>query len=110
MSVRRIRKNDIVIAIKGKEGQPGSQQKGKVLSVDEVKGRAVVEGLNLVKRALKKTKDNQKGGFVSKEASIALSNLMPFCPSCKKGVRIRCAREAERKIRKCHRCGHAFDS
>lgn len=108
--MRRIRKNDIVIAVKGKEGQAGSQQKGKVLDVDDEKGRVVVEGLNLVKRAIKKTKENQKGGFVTKEASLAISNVMPFCPTCKKGVRIKAEQEADRKIRKCRRCGHAFDS
>jgi large subunit ribosomal protein L24 len=100
----------MVIAVKGKEGQSGSQQKGKVLEVDEEKGRVVVEGLNLVKRTLKKTKENPKGGMVTKEAGIAIANVMPFCPACKKGVRITAAMEAGRKIRKCRSCGHAFDS
>jgi large subunit ribosomal protein L24 len=108
--VLRIRKNDVVIAVKGKEGQPGAQRKGKVLAVDYEKGRVLVEGLNLVKRCLKKSKENPKGGIVTKAASIAISNLMPFCPTCKKGVRIRCGQEAERKVRKCRRCGHPFDS
>ena len=106
MSVLRIRKNDTVIAVSGEE----SGSKGKVLEVLAVKGRVLVEGLNLVKRTLKKTKENPKGGIVTKESSIAISNLMPFCPTCKKGVRVRCEQEAGRKVRKCRRCGIAFDS
>jgi large subunit ribosomal protein L24 len=111
VSLPRIKKNDVVIATKGKEGQPGAQRKGKVLEVDLAKGRVLVEGLNMVKRNIKKSKERPKGGIVTKEASIAISNLMPFCPVCKKGVRVRCEKESDdRKIRKCRRCGHAFDS
>lgn len=106
MSVLRIKKNDSVIVVSGDE----AGNKGKVLKVLSAKNRVLVEGLNLVKRTLKKTKENPKGGIVTKEASIAISNLMPFCPACKKGVRISSAQEADRKIRKCRNCGHAFDS
>lgn len=98
--------NDTVIAVSGEE----AGNKGKVLEVLSDKGRVVVEGLNMVKRTLKKTKENPKGGLVTKEAAIAISNLMPFCPTCKKGVRVKGVEEAGRKIRKCRGCGHAFDS
>lgn len=106
MSVRRIRKNDTVTVISGDE----AGKKGKVLDVMSEKCRAVVEGLNLVKRTLKKTKENPKGGTVTKEAPIAISKLVPFCPTCKKGVKIKGVEEAGRKIRKCRACGHPFDS
>jgi large subunit ribosomal protein L24 len=106
VSVLRIRKNDTVIVVSGDE----AGNKGKVLEVLTAKKRVLVEGLNLIKRTLKKTKENPKGGMVTKEASIAISNLMPFCSACKKGVRVRSEQESGRRIRKCRKCGQAFDS
>jgi large subunit ribosomal protein L24 len=44
------------------------------------KNRALVEGLNLVKRHTKPSQKNQQGGIVQKEAPIHLSNLMLVCP------------------------------
>jgi large subunit ribosomal protein L24 len=106
VSVQTIRKNDVVIATRG----ISAGKTGKVLQVLPSKGRAVVEGLNLVKKALRKSQDNPKGGIADKESSIALANLMQYCPQCKKGVRITRVREAESRGRKCRRCGHAFES
>jgi len=105
VSVRRIRKEDVVIATSGDE--KGST--GKVLEVLPDRGRAIVEGLNVVKKTLKKTRENPKGGIVPREAPIALSNLMPYCPACKKGVRVRSDLDGGGRLRKCRACGHAFD-
>ena len=67
-----IKKGDIVVAISGED----VGKSGKVLQVMPNQGRAVVEGLNYVKKHLRKTQDNPNGGIVEKEAPIALSNLM----------------------------------
>ncbi len=104
MSVQRIRKDDIVIAVSGVD----AGKSGKVLQV--VGERALVEGINVRKKALRKTQDNPQGGIIDKECTIAISNLMPYCPECKKGVRLVRSREDGRSIRKCKICGHAFDS
>jgi large subunit ribosomal protein L24 len=82
---------------------------GKVLQVLPRTDRAVVEGLNLVKKTLRKTQDNPQGGIVEKEAPVAGSNLMLYCPECKKGVRTNADPDGERRVRKCKTCGHAFD-
>jgi len=103
-----IRKNDIVLARSGSSAM--GQKTGKVLQVFRKRTRAIVEGLNFVHKTLRKSQDNPKGGIIKKEASIALANLMLFCPHCKKGVRIK--REIDengRKIRKCVKCGNKFD-
>lgn len=105
MSVRKTKKNDIVVAVAGDE----RGKTGKVLEVFPARGRALVEGLNLVRKHLRKTQDRPQGGMADKEASMALSNLMLYCPTCKKGVKIRRAREAGKSIRKCKKCGHSFD-
>jgi len=102
-----IRKNDIVVAHSGASAAGGKS--GKVLQVLRKKGSAIVEGLNFIHKNMRKTQDNPKGGIIKKEARIALSNLMLYCPHCKKGVRIR--RESEeggKKIRKCRKCGNNF--
>ena len=104
MSVQRIRKNDMVIAVSGVD----AGKSGKVLQV--AGERVLVEGINVRKKALRKTQDNPQGGIIDKECTIAISNLMPYCPECKKGVRLVRSHEDGRSIRKCKVCGHAFDS
>ena len=103
-----IKRNDVVIAVRG--SQSGTGKTGKVLEVFPDRGRVLVEGMNLIKRHMRKTQDNPKGGIVEKEASISASNLMLHCPHCKKGVRIQRVVEGGRKIRKCRKCKPAFDS
>ena len=108
MSTATIKKNDTVIAISG----TNAGKIGKVLHIHREKHRALVEGLNIVKKTLPKSQENPQGGIVEKEASIALSNLMPHCPDCKKGVRIRRNREEGTPARACATagCTHTFGS
>ena len=101
-----IRRNDIVVAVRGRD--KGKQ--GKVLQVNVEKCRAVVEGLNLVTKHLRKSQDNPKGGIAKKEASIALANLMLYCPQCKKAVRVKRVTEGDTRVRKCKKCGHALEA
>ena len=104
--MERIRKNDIVVAISGSD----KGKTGKVIEVLPSKGRALVEGLHIVKKALRKSQERPAGGIAEKESSVDLSNLMPYCPHDKKGVRVRPVVEGEKKVRKCRKCGHVFDS
>jgi large subunit ribosomal protein L24 len=106
VSLLRIKKNDIVIAATG----VNAGKSGKVLQVLPLRGRAIVERLNLVKKCMRKTKDSAQGGIVEKEGTISLSNLMLYCPDCKKGVRIRRVSENSKSVRKCKSCGHSFES
>ena len=105
MSIPKVKKNDVVAAVSGDE----KGKSGKVLHVYRQKNRALVEGLNLVKKTLRKSQENPKGGIVEKEGSIALSNLMLYCPDCKKGVRVKREKDGAKRIRKCASCGHSFD-
>jgi large subunit ribosomal protein L24 len=103
-----IKRNDVVVAIRGREA--GTGKTGKVLQVVAGRERARVEGLNLVTKHLRKSQENPKGGITKKEAPIALANLMLYCPHCKKGVRVRRAPEGDKKVRKCIKCRHVFDT
>jgi len=51
-------------------------QEGKILSIDRKKMRAIVEGVNIVKKHSKPSAADPQGGIVEKEASIHISNLM----------------------------------
>ncbi len=51
-------------------------QEGKILDIDRTNLRAVVEGLNMVKKHMKPSASSPQGGIVEKEASLHISNLM----------------------------------
>ncbi len=105
MSVARIKKDDTVIAIKGEY----AGQTGKVLRVMADKGLAVVQGLNMVKKAVRRSQTSPNGGFVDREAPMKLSNLMPYDPEKKKGVRISRVREGDKVVRKSKASGKSLD-
>ncbi len=63
-------------------------QKGRVLSVDRKKDRAIVEGVNMVSKHTKPHSKAPQGGIVKKEAPIHLSNLMLIDPTTGKPTRI----------------------
>ena len=63
-------------------------QQGKVLSVDAAKQRAVVEGVNIVKKATKPNAKNPQRGLVEQEAPIHVSNLQPIDPKSGKPTRV----------------------
>lgn len=102
----RIKRDDVVIAVASSSA--GTGKTGKVLQVMPGRRAAIVEGFNVVKKTLRKTQENPQGGIGEKEAPIAMSNLMLYCPDCKKGVRIGRAMEGGNRVRKCRKCGHAF--
>ena len=70
--MRKIKKDDTVQVITGRD----AGKTGKVLHVDTVNNRVVVEGVNMVQKHTKPNAQNQNGGIVSKEGSIHISNVM----------------------------------
>lgn len=96
MSVARIKKNDTVIVISGEH----AGQTGKVLRVDTAKNKVVVEGVNLVKKAVRRSQMTPEGGFLDREAPMNISKVMPYDPDAKKGVRISRVREGDTLVRK----------
>ncbi len=67
----RMKKGDMVLVTTGED----RGRKGKVLFVDPSHNRALVEGLNLIRKHMRKTQDNPQGGIVDREAPIEISNL-----------------------------------
>jgi len=80
----KIRKGDTVMVIAGDD----KGKTGRVLSVDEVKRRVIVEKVNVVKRHTRARSQTQQGGILEKEAPIHLSNVMLYDPKAGKGVRV----------------------
>ena len=68
-----IKKGDKVKILTGKD----KKKEGEVIEIDRKKNRAKVKGINMVKKHLKATKE-KKGGIISKENFINMSNLILF--------------------------------
>ena len=97
----KIKKNDIVKMLIGKD----RGKTGKVLSVFPKKERALVQGLNMVKKHTRKTKDDQQGGIVEKERPVSISNMMVVCQKCNKPTRIGFNKLSDgTKVRICKKC------
>ena len=95
----KLRKNDTVKVISGRD----KGKTGRVVRIDREKMRAVVEGLNMVKKAVKQKKQNQKAGITSVEAPLGLAKLMIVCRKCGP-TRIRWKIDGERRSRICAKC------
>ena len=84
MSKLHIKKGDMVYVNAG----DNRGQQGKVLSVDAAKQRAIVEGVNICKKATKPNAKNPQGGLLEQEAPIHISNLQPIDPKSGKPTRV----------------------
>ena len=71
MSMLKIKKGDTVRITTGKD----KGKEGKVLDIDKKNDRVVVEGLNLIKKHAKPSAADQKGGIISREAPLHISNV-----------------------------------
>lgn len=99
-----IKKGDKVEVLSGKDR--GKQ--GLVLRAIPKAGKVVVEGVAIVKKAVKPTQANQQGGIVSQEAAIDASNVNLVCPECGKRTRVGHEKDGKNKLRICKKCGHKF--
>jgi large subunit ribosomal protein L24 len=105
-----IRKDDQVEVIAGDDKGTSDQRRvAKVLRVLPEKNKIVVEGVNRVYKHLKPGAKNQQGGRLSKEMPINVSNVMLYCPACRRGVRIgHRFTESGQKQRYCKACGSSL--
>ena len=76
--MHKIKRNDVVQVITGKD----RDKKGKILHLFAGKKRAIVEGINLVKKHQRRTQQDQQGKIVQVPMAIHLSNLMLICKNC----------------------------
>ena len=91
----KIRKGDRVQVLAGKD----KGKRGEVTKVLVDDNRAVVQGVNMVKRHTKAQGMNQAGGIQEKEASIDLSNLALIDPKSDKPTRVGFRMDGDKKVR-----------
>lgn len=102
----RLKKGDPVQVISGKD----KGKRGKILAVFPKEGKAIVEGVNIVKRHMRPTRDNPQGGIVDMPAPIWIWKLMYVCPKCNRPVRLGYKfLEDGKKVRYCKKCGEVVD-
>ena len=102
--MQKIRKGDKVVVLTGKD----KGRTGEVVQVMPKKDRAVVKGINLVKRHQRQTQ-TQEAGIITKEASIHLSNIAIADPKDGKPTRVGFKVEGDKKVRVAKRSGVSID-
>jgi len=97
----QIKKDDTVQVIAGED----KGKTGRVLTVLGEKNKLIVEGINRVYKHLKPNRANPQGGRLSKEMPIDVSNVLLYCATCRRGVRVgRRYTDDGRKERYCKKC------
>ncbi len=72
MKRMHIKRDDMVVVLSGEE----KGKVGKVLATFPAKGRVLVEGVNVMRKAIRKSQDNPQGGIITKEAPIYAAKVM----------------------------------
>ena len=105
MSAAKIKKGDQVIVLAGRD----KGKKGEVFQVMPKDGRALVRGVNVVRRHQRQTAQ-QEGGIIAKEAPIDVSNLALEDPKDGKPTRVGFKRlDDGRKVRFAKRSGEVIE-
>ena len=99
----KLKKEDTVQVIAGKD----KGKRGRILKILRDKDRILVEGINIVKKAQKKRKQQDRGGIAEIEAPLHASNLMIVCKKCGP-TRIGYKIEKDEKSRFCRKCGEVL--
>ena len=102
----KIRKDDTVEVISGREADKG--KRGKVIKVMPDEGKVVIAGINVRKKHQKQVQAQGrtlKPGIIEFEAPIAIGNVMLVCPKCDNAVRVGVQREENESQRVCKNCG-----
>jgi large subunit ribosomal protein L24 len=106
MAKVHVKQGDKVCILSGKD----KGKTGKILNVMPRSGKVIVEGINLVKKHQRPTRDNPQGGIMEKEGPIYSAKVMLVCPRCNKPARVGYQFLADgQKVRYCKNCGEVND-
>ena len=104
----KLKKEDTVEIISGKD----KGKRGRILKIMRDSDRVVVEGANLVKKAKKKRKQQDRSGIVEIEAAIHSSNVALICKKCgptRTGYKLETGPDSKvTKTRVCRKCGEVI--
>lgn len=102
----KIRKDDTVLVIKGKD----RGKKGKVRFSHPKKKQVIIEGINFIKKHSKARGAVKQAGIIDLEAPVKISNVMLLCDKCSKPGRIGFQKlEDGRRVRICRACGEVIE-
>lgn len=96
----KLRRDDQIRVVQGRE----KGKTGRVLRVDRTNGKVIVQGINMVKKAVKPKRQDEKGGIIDIEAPLDISNVQVMCKKCGPS-RIGIREEKGKKERICKKCG-----
>jgi len=96
----KIRKDDIVLIISGKD----KGRKGKVIEALPKEAKVIIENINLRKKHIKPRKSGEKGQIVELPGPLSVSNVKIVCPKCGKAARVGYKLEGKKKFRICKKC------
>ncbi|AJW64445.1 50S ribosomal protein L24 [Elizabethkingia sp. HX WHF] len=106
MTKLKIKRGDNVIVTTGRKEIKGKV--GEVIEIIKDKNRAVVAGLNIVKKHVKPSAQNPQGGIVEREASIHISNLAIVDPKTGKATKVGYKIEGDKKVRIAKKSGETL--
>ena len=93
--MQKLKVNDNVQVLAGKD----KGKNGKIKSINLKTNRVVVEGVNVVKKAMKPNQANQQGGIVDLEKAIHISNVALLDPKSGKPTRVSIKKVAGKNVR-----------
>ena len=104
-----IKKGDTVVLLTGKyeekKDADGKLLTHKVIAVSPKEDKVIVEGVNRIHKHVKPRKQGEAGGIIDAEGAIYACKVALYCPDCGKGVRVKSAVKAGKKVRVCAKCG-----
>ena len=103
MASMKIKKGDMVKVIAGRD----KDKEGKVIAVNKKDNTLIVEGINMVTKHAKPSKDNQQGGIVQKESPIDASNVMYLHKGT--ATRVGFKMDGDKKVRFAKKTGEVID-
>ena len=108
--MQKLKVGDTVQVMSGAE-RSQKANRGKILLIDRDANRVRVEGLRMVKRHVKRGRDqkNPDGGIIETAGTIALASVSLVCPKCDKPTRVGARVEGEKKVRFCKQCDKTID-
>ncbi len=99
----KLKRDDTVRIVSGKD----AGKSGKILRIDTDNGKVIVQGLNMVRKAVRPKRQNDKGGIIDVEAALDISKVMILCKKCGP-TRIGYSLGDGEKKRICRKCGETL--
>jgi len=99
--MQKLKLNDEVIVLAGKD----KNKKGKIKTINLKAKTVTVDGVNMIKKAVKPSQENPNGGFMDMEKSLHISNIAVVSPKSGKATRVRIEEKDGKKVRVAVACG-----